>query len=100
MESDRCVVVREANKISIVNTKNKNVTPLNVQVDSSIMNPSTNVLGLRGIYDVFLVSCFYFFLFLFVFSFSRMSCVVFCHFLFFGFFRFSKNKTTNKIINS
>ena len=55
MESDRCVVVREANKISIVNTKNKNVTPLNVQVDSSIMNPTTNVLGLRGMICIYII---------------------------------------------
>jgi len=47
IESDRCVVVREEQKISIVNTATRNVTPLNVQVDSAIMNPSTNVLGLR-----------------------------------------------------
>lgn len=50
MESDRCLVVREANKIFIVNTKNKNVTPLNTQVDSAIMNPSKTILGLRGIH--------------------------------------------------
>jgi len=48
IESDRCVVVREANKISIVDTSTRNVTPLNVTVDSAIMNPSTNVLGLRS----------------------------------------------------
>eukprot|EP01084_Bolivina_argentea_P255066 428920_1 len=48
IESDRCVVVREENKISIVNTSTRNVTPLNVTVDSAIMNPSTNVLGLRS----------------------------------------------------
>ena len=67
-ESDRCLVVRELNKISIVNTKDGKVTPLNVKVDSSIMNPSTNVLGLRGMLLLlhflyflmfFLFSCFY-----------------------------------------
>ena len=47
IESDRCVVVREEQKIAIVNTATRNVTPLNVTVDSAIMNPSTNVLGLR-----------------------------------------------------
>jgi len=47
IESDRCVVVREEAKIAIVNTATRNVTPLNVTVDSAIMNPSTNVLGLR-----------------------------------------------------
>lgn len=46
-ESDRCIVVREENKLSIVNTSSKQVTPLNVAADSAIMNPSTNVLGLR-----------------------------------------------------
>eukprot|EP01084_Bolivina_argentea_P164621 286193_1 len=48
MDSDRCIVVREENRIWIVNTSTSKATPLNVTVDSAIMNPSTNVLGLRS----------------------------------------------------
>ena len=48
MECNGCIVLRDEKQILIVNTKNKNVTPLNVQTDSFIMNPCTNVLGLRA----------------------------------------------------
>jgi clathrin heavy chain len=50
MSSDRCVVVRDSAKVSIVDTKSKAVTPLTVAVDAALMNPNStsNVLALRG----------------------------------------------------
>eukprot|EP01084_Bolivina_argentea_P182522 315078_1 len=49
MESDRCIVIRGENEITVVATcVQNNVTTIpNVSVDSAIMNPSSNVLGLR-----------------------------------------------------
>ena len=48
MESDRCIVIKESTKLSIVNIATRNVVSLPVTlVDSAIMNPSTNVLGIR-----------------------------------------------------
>ena len=48
MESDRAILVREKDKVCVVNLKTKGVTPLNVKVDSAIMNPTKRILGLRG----------------------------------------------------
>lgn len=48
MESDKQVVVREDSSIAIINTKTKAVTKLPVTVESAIMNPTSNVLGLRA----------------------------------------------------
>ena len=48
MESDKCIVIKEATKLSIVNISTRNVVSLPVTlVDSAIMNPSSNVLGIR-----------------------------------------------------
>ena len=48
MESSRCIVVREEAAIKIIDTKTKRITPLKVSVDNAIMNPKSNVLGLRS----------------------------------------------------
>ena len=47
MDSDHYIAIKQAGKVLMVNTKNKNMTQITDQVDSSIMNPSTNILGLR-----------------------------------------------------
>merc|ERR1719192_2757846 len=49
MESDKQVVVRDTDtSIAIINTQTKAVTKLPVTVESAIMNPVSNVLGLRA----------------------------------------------------
>jgi len=48
MEHYTKIVVRDENEILIVDTEKQNVTKLPVKVESAIMNPASNVLGLRA----------------------------------------------------
>jgi clathrin heavy chain len=47
-ESARFIVVKEDTKVHIVSVANKKATSLPVTVDSAIMNPISNVMGLRA----------------------------------------------------
>ena len=90
MDSPRTVLVREPDKVSLVNLKTKAVTPLNVKVDSAIMNPTQNILGLRGKMTrknknySFLCLCSFFDL-------SQKIVLYIIHCVFFVFFVFLKN---------